>query len=245
MRTIELHRYSCTCALLLLSLIIEPKAHAQFADSLSSHQSTGGALQFQLIGGIGVYYIGEWSSSSSYRVGADASFNHTNSSGTNESNSNYTGLSPSSSSSNPDQTSTSYQISVSGLCINKLAEFAHTSLYCGAGPMVSYSHNTYSNTSTSTSSGSFGTDSHSDVQENRSTIWGLGPIGIMGIRSQLLQHVNLSAEMGISAIYQWTSQSSSSTSLTTDFSSSSSTKSTLKGWSISLSDIRIGVIIVL
>jgi hypothetical protein len=87
--------------ILLLFLIIlnSQRVFAQTADSAAVSSSTsGGAIQFQLVGGIGVYYIGDWSPASRFRVGADVSWNHSNQSGSNTGYSIYAYVPPSSSS---------------------------------------------------------------------------------------------------------------------------------------------------
>ena len=57
--------------LLCFTILNSQEATSQTTDSLSQ-----GFLQFQLIGGLGVYYIGDWSASSYFRIGADMSLNH-------------------------------------------------------------------------------------------------------------------------------------------------------------------------
>ena len=132
------HTIHITIVLLLSTMLNLQKAQAQTTDSLIHSSSFNSALQFQLIGGIGIYYIGDWSSVSGFRIGANVSLNHSNQSG----NSNgydisiYTPPSPSNvqeNASQPEQTSNLYQISLSGLYLQKLAAYKQTLVYCGIG----------------------------------------------------------------------------------------------------------------
>ena len=114
--------------------------------------------------------------------------------------------------------------------------------------MASYSDDKSSYGSRSDSFYPYDTSSSTTAYANRTTIWSVGPLAIIGIRARLFGPVNLSAEMNVSAVYQWTTGSGSSTYQSTDqFQNSSISVSTsesdLKGWSIALSRIQIGVIL--
>jgi len=245
------HTIHITIVLLLSTMLALQKAHPQTTDSLIHSSSFNSALQFQLIGGIGVYYIGDWSSVSGFRIGANVSLNHSNQSGSNNGYdiSIYT-LPPSSAQENtsqPEQTSNSYQISLSGLYLQKLAEYKQTLIYCGIGPEITYhwdrSTSKYLETYTSND-----TTSSTNSQENTNKTSGIGPLAILGVRSRLLDRVSLSAEIELSAIYQWTVQTNSYISTTTYpaydvVTYKSGGISDLNGWSISLNAIRVGLII--
>lgn len=252
MKTAFSHTIHITIVLLFSTMLNLQKVHAQTTDSLIRSSSFNSALQFQLIGGIGVYYIGDWSSVSGFRIGADVSLNHANQSGSNNGYdiSIYTPPSPSSvqeNTSQPEQTSNSYQISLSGLYLQQLAEYKQTLVYCGIGPEMTYhwdrSTSKYPETYTSSD-----TSSSTNSQENTNKISGIGPLAILGVRSRLLDRVSLSAEIELSAIYQWTVQTNSYISTTTSppyavVTYKSGSISDLNGWSISLNAIRVGLII--
>jgi hypothetical protein len=240
--------------LLLFSTMLNlQRAHAQTPDSISHSSTSSGAIQFQLIGGIGIYYIGDWSPVSRFRIGADVSLNHSNQSGGGLGYSIDTEPLPSSSSSSnntsqPEETSNSYQISLSGLCLENFAEYKHTSIYCGIGPMVSYSWSRSTSNYPRSNYGTYDTSKYIDNNEYTNRASAIGPIAIFGVRSRLLDHVALSAEIGLSALYQWSMQSNSYTSTYSSQTSPTSTFnngniSHLKGWVLSLNDIRIGLII--
>ena len=250
MKTVRAHSVSIAFLIIFLNSAVDSKAISQTNDSLSTYQSSSAALQFQLIGGLGVYYLAECSSFGNLRIGADASFNHTGSSGSSQSNTTYLGGTPvySSQSGSPDQSTTSYQVSLSGLYLHRLVAYEHATLYFGAGLVASISHNKYTNNLTSTSSTSYGAQS-SSINEyvSKTTTWGAGALGIVGIRTQVYQQISLCAEIGFSALHNWTSEITTSTTRQNepppfDFTNSTTT-SDLKGWSLSLSNIRIGLII--
>ncbi|HTY58542.1 MAG TPA: hypothetical protein VMF59_06970, partial [Bacteroidota bacterium] len=125
-------------AVIVLSLLAVPAARAQTADTSSALITHGGALQFQILRSFGVYYFGTWGSSSYFRIGADASFSSSNTSGTDQSSNTFTGSPGSSSKGSPEQATSSFGINVSALWIQTIAEYARSSLYFGAGPMLSY-----------------------------------------------------------------------------------------------------------
>jgi hypothetical protein len=250
MNTVKSHSWTFAVALLLLPLFIKPEGRAQTSDSSASMRANGGALQFQLIGGVGIYYIGECSSGISFRVGANAHIQHTTSSGTNESMSAYSGgTGPSTMTGKPDQSSSSYDITVSGLFIHTIAEYAHTSLYCGAGPMGSYSEGKITQGSITYSYYPTESFTSTNAYTERTIQWSVGPLAIIGIRARLFAPVSLSAEISAAAVYQWWSTSSTSTTQSsgTGYQYTSinvnTSNSDLKGWSIVLNNIQIGVLI--
>ncbi len=245
-------KMKCPGILLLCFAILNSRdAFSQAKDSLSSSSTSDGALQFQLIGGLGVYYIGECGTYSHFRIGADLSLNHSDQSGSGTS---YYYNTPSSTSSSttvsqPEQSSTSYQFSLSALYLQKLVEYRHASMYCGIGPSVNYSWNRSTNKSPSTET-SGGTVIYSSTDSYGSTekTSGIGPLVILGVRSRLVEHVGLSAEIGVSAVYWWNTQTYFSNSTSSGTSSDVSTANTsstsrLTGWAISLTGIRVGLIV--
>ena len=243
-----------TIVLLLSTMLSLQTAHPQTTDSLIHASSSNGAMQFQLIGGIGVYYIGDWTPASQFRIGTDVSFNHSNQSGSNNGYTIYSYTPPSSSSvqeniRQPDQTYNSYQTSLSGLYLHNLAEYKHTFIYCGVGPMITYSWNRSTSINPETYVSNY-TSSNNDNSESTNKRSGVGPLAIIGVRSRLLNHVSLSAELELSAVYQWTMQTSSDiyTSSNSSFSPPTNTDTSsdithLNGWAISLNAIRVGLII--
>ena len=226
--------------------------YSQTIDSLSHPSNSNGAFQFQLLGGIGIYYIGELNSVSHFRIGADVSLNHSDQSGNNSGSSTYTSEPPlysssSSNSSEPNQTGNSYQISLSALYLHNLVEYKQSTMYAGVGPLLSYYWNRsiskYPSTSTYSS-----TTTYSNSSENTSKTSSIGPLSIFGVKSKLVEYVDISAEISLSAVYQWTFQSSSFSSTNGNLPSYTSTSSNnnisrLSGWSVSINAIRIGLII--
>lgn len=254
MKTKSSHSIYLGVTLLLSVLLYPQRVYPQISDSLTNPSTSNGAIQFQLIGSIGIYYIGDWSPASHVRLGADVLFNHSDQSGSNNGYSINTSTPPPSSSSSsntsePDKTSNSYQISLSALYLQKLAEYKHTSMYFGFGPMASYSWSRYTNKYKYSFTYSYNnTTTSTNNDENTSKTLAIGPMAIIGIRSQLLDHVGLSAEIGLSAVYQWSTQSYSySSTYDSPYPNSSTSNqgsvSHLKGWAISISAIRIGLII--
>jgi hypothetical protein len=246
MKATSYHSRLIVWGVIVLTVLIQSQVFTQPIESDSTRQSIAGGFQFQLIGGLGLYYFCDSRTSSSFKVGFDASINHSNSSG------NLKTLdgdiaSQVSTSGNPEKASSSDQISASALYVYYIAEYAHTFLYCGLGPMASYSYEKGLDNWTSSSPG---VSTFTNANENVSTVWGVGPVGMIGIRSRIIEHVSLSAEMSFSALHQWTSQSSSLTYTATytaggTYKTVHTSESTLKGWSISISSIRVGIILVL
>ncbi len=246
-----------TCLAILAMLIVtfgSQRAFSQTIDSSSAASNSCGTLQIQSLGGWGIYYIGNLSGSSSFRVGADLSFSHSTESGNMSSYflATSSSSSPSSDTTNeqPDETGNSYQINLSALYIQKLAQYKSTFLYCGAGPMFiySWSKSTGSFPYSETSEGTTTTSQENLVSSSKTN--GVGPVAILGIRSGLADRVGISAEIGLSAIYQWISTSDL---YTTTYSGSPANTQTenesqiehLKGWNIYLSSVRIGVTVAL
>lgn len=254
MKTISLKMTYLGNLLLILTMLNSQNVHAQTTDSLTYHSTSNGAIQFQLIGGLGVYYIGDCGSAPHLRIGVDLSFDHSDQSGGNSAYSISTSTPPSSSSSShsasdPDQTSNSYQISLSGLYLQQLADYKHTSVYCGVGPLATYAWDRYRSKYPRTFIDSYNNSSTSlENNENTYKSSSIGPLTIFGIRSRLVDHVGLSAEIGLSAVYRWTTESYSYRSTSTSSGSSSSTYengniSNLSGWVFTLNAIRIGLVI--
>jgi hypothetical protein len=224
---------------------------AQHADSISTGQRVP-AMQFQLFGGYGVNYIADRMASASFRIGVDVSFSHADSSGSTNLSSHSSYLSSGSSSSSssqsgdePNNSSTSYQISVSALSIHRLADFAWSSLGAGVGVIVSYSFDWASDQENQTTPGiAFSTNTNARTIES----WGVGPLVFLGISNRILDHFCFTAELSLAVTHQWTTKkytgdyestySGSPSSYQTN-SSSESTK--VDGWSFQLSRIRIGV----
>jgi hypothetical protein len=236
--------------MLFCTFLLPQQTFPQITDSLS--QASSGSLQFQLLGGLGIYYLSDCSSTTYFRVGIDGYFNHSDNSGDGTGYSTYSSTSGTTNSytitTQPEENSTSYEVSVSGVYALRIVEYANTNLYCGAGPIASYSHSKSSTTSSSTSTDDTGTTMESQTNNNTGKTWGVGPLAILGLRNRLLDHVSLSAEISVSALYQWTSRTynsrytSTSSPAITSASNYGNTSSS-KGWYISLSNIRIGVIV--
>ena len=238
-----------TCLAILTSLIVTFDAqttYSQTGDSSSTSMQPGGAIQFQLIGGTGLDYIGYLNQSSSFRVGIDFSFNHSTQSGNQSSYYSYSPTQPPASSgdttiSENDLATNSYSLTLSGLYIQNLTEYGNAFLYCGVGPMLVFSlqRNAWTNQSS--------TNLNWNNSESSSKTSGLGPIAILGARGKLCGQIEISGEIGVSATYQWNTFSSFSNSgaidlLNTSLNSSSSI-SHLNGWVFSFTHIRVGVIV--
>ena len=226
---------------------------SQVTDSLTHSSVSQGGIQFQLIGGLGLYYIGDWSPVSHFRIGADFSLNHSNQSGSSTGYDIYSNTPPTQQSAQnttnqPEQTTNSYLISLSALYLQNIVEYKHASIYCGIGPMISYSWYRGVDKSTNSQYAPYDSNTYINNGENTNKTSAIGPLAIVGIRSKLLDHISLSAEIGLSALYQWTMESDSY--VTTNISpgpyvqtSNNGSVSHLNGWTISLTDIRIGLII--
>ncbi|HUI29159.1 MAG TPA: hypothetical protein VLX91_03000 [Candidatus Acidoferrales bacterium] len=238
--------------LLTLTLLISPeRSFSQAPDSTSASLTFGNALQFQLIGGVGLNYLGELNSSSYFRIGADLSLSHSNQSGS-QSNSEVESYAPPSVNSdtiatNPDQTSNSYGITLSGLYVRKLAEYRNTILYLGAGPEVTYSWTKSSDDEPGTrTSGGVSASEGTDNESTNKTA-GIGPVAVLGVGSKIIEQVSLTAEIGISALYEWNSSSSgyiySLDQPSYQYTERSNSSSHITGWVISLANVRVGILI--
>ena len=236
---------------LLVGMFGAQGTFSQTRDSSSASSASCGALQFQLIGGAGINYIGKLSRSSFFRIGADLSLNHVNQSGNESSSFSYTSSSsPASSDStieSSNQTMNSYNVSLSALYVQELAEYKSAFLYCGVGPMLTYSwsKSTDNHPVVETSGGI--TTFYTNTSSSTGKTSGIGPTAIIGVRSNLVNHVGVSAEIGFSAIYQWNTQSNLNISRSTSppwYSASEnvSNVSHMNGWNVSLSSVRIGVV---
>jgi len=254
MKTILSKRGYPIILFVLSSMLIPQELFPQSADSLTQSLPFEGGIQFQLIGGMGIYYIGNLGSGSHFRVGADLSLSNSNQSGNRDNYSfNYFTAAPYSNSSiesnKPHQKVNTYTVSVSGLYLQNLVKYKHATIYCGVGPIIdnSWSRSTDDYTDSYTfSSGNIYTTIEND--ETTSKSMGAGPLLIFGIKSQLFSYVQLTAEFELSALYQWNSQTSSTRTTTTGSTINSSTTNSdnvshLSGWAITLNPIRIGVII--
>ena len=235
--------------LLLITTLNWQIARSQPTDSTSHISTSIGTIQFQLLGGLGLYYIGNCSSVSHYRIGADFYINHSHQSGGGVSYNINTAIgaqSPQYYTSIPDEISNSYQISLSTLYLQQIVEYKHTSIYCGVGPVISYNWDRSNDKTTDYQA----TPSNTAIYDNENTTKtsGIGPLIIIGLKSRVLDHISLTAEIGLSALYQWTmnSYSYNSTYYGPGSYSSASTAGNiahLNGWEISLTDIRIGLAI--
>ena len=236
--------YSFGClsvfAILLLMSLHSQQLLSQTRDSLSG--SGGGALQFQLIGNLGMYYLVHVGSSSYLRVGVNGSYDHTDNSG--DGNNYY--FPSSSSQTKPSEKSTSYSVALSGVFALKIAGFANSALYCGLGPLTSYSvDNSYSTLSYSYTS-DVSNLAYTQVHSSANKVWGVGPLGILAVRTHLFGSVGLTAEVDLSAQYQWTSGTSNDHYERVDptsgsESSNGGTNQHLAGWKVEISSIIIGV----
>jgi hypothetical protein len=239
-----------TVILWLTTIFNSTSAFSQSTDSLAHLSSSSGAIQFQLLGGLGIYYIGDWNSASQYRIGADFSISHTNQSGGGIT---YTfNTVPATggqyNTTQPNQISNSYQFSLSALYLQRIIEYNHALFYCGVGPTLSYDWGRSNDKTTYFASVQNNTGTQIYNNENTTRTSAIGPLAIIGVRSRLLDHVSLTAELGLSALYEWTMQSYSYNSTTNGPGSNRNASTTgnishLDGWTISLTDIRIGLAI--
>ena len=248
MNRFRLYSTPTLLTVIMLISLIALEARAQTADTSSALITHGGALQFQLLRNFGVYYFGHWGSSSYFRIGADASFLNSNTSGTTQSNDAYSGSSGSSSTGKPERATSSFGINVSALWIQTIAEYARSSLYFGAGPMLSYGGYGQNSSSTETNVSYPPGNSTVSTYDDKSRSWGAGPLALLGVRAHIVGPVNVTAEMSVYAIYESTTTSNVSTSKSTDFSSFSyvsvhTGSSDTHGWEIALNSIAIGVVI--
>ena len=243
-------------ALMLASLLLVCQAaFSQLADS--SRQIRTAALQFQLINGFGLNYWSDLPSHSYLRIGADLSYHHSNSSGTSGGDYTYSSVSDTYSSSTretlsgaPENNSTSYQISISGLYLRSIPCFVNTSIFLGGGLGIQHSKG-WSSSSSSTVrwDTSFRTVQTSEDRSNSRSV-GVGPVLVCGVHTSLISHVALSAEVSLSAMYQWSWSdshwlygSTSTGSSPSSTSNSQSQNTNEKGWDISLSNIRLGIVV--
>lgn len=251
MKTTSLWSTSVGIAILFFSALGPARGFSQTTDSLV-HKSCG-SLQFHLFGGFGVDYIQDLGAGSFLRLGVDGSYSHSNSSGDGNSYSTYTSIydtSGSFSSTNPEGKSTSYSIALSGIYAKKVVAYEGAVLYCGLGPMVSFNYyNGSSSTSSSIRTESGNTEVDTYLNDGSSRAWGIGPLAIVGIKSHMVGNLSLNAEVDVSALYQRSSHSSAShstyTYTTPSYTSSNDygSNSSDKGWNVSLSSVRIGVIL--
>jgi hypothetical protein len=89
---------------------------------------------------------------------------------------------------------------------------------------------------------------HLNANESAQKTWGAGPIAVLHVRSYLLGHVALTAEINVTASYQWISEFDASASSAVNSPPASSvyasgSSSHTKGWEISMSSVRIGFIV--
>lgn len=233
---------------LVASLLSCHSLNAQTLDSATAATPTRGALQFQLVGGLGVNYFAPLGNSSSLRLGADVAFKHGHSDATYDEHALLYPMGPTISWGYPEADATSYEFTVSGLYIQALSEFMNTSLYCGVGPSASFSFSkTLGNIDDRSMTGaSF--NSVTGTSENKSTVRGIGGLALLGAKARIIERISLSAELCFSALYQWSNTSlysetryfysEGSSSQTFDSRSSSS-----RGWSTAVSNIRVGLLI--
>jgi hypothetical protein len=226
---------------------------SQESDTLTNLQSSNCALQFQLIGGVGVYYINDLNKESHLRIGADVNLNHSDQSGDQSGFSMYTSGNPPTSSAStstekPDQTSNSYQIIFSVLYIRDIVEYKHTNLYCGLGPMTSYLWSRSTSKSISTNTSTSYAYVYNNTSENTTNSRNLGAMAMFGVNSQILDNVGLTAEISLSASYNWQTNTNSYTSVNTSTGSSYYSNSNggithNNGWLLSINAIRVGLLI--
>jgi len=251
MKTVFIKIIDLVIPIVLITTLNSQNAHSQSTDSITHSSPSIGAIQFQLLGGLGLYYIGDWNSASHYRIGADFYLGHSNQSGgsvTYNINTAPGAQGPLYQTNTPDQTSNSYQISLSTLYLQQIIEYKHTSIYCGVGPVISYYWGRSNDRTTYYQAIPSDTTTAIYNNENTSKTSGIGPLIIIGLKSRVLDHISLTAEIGLSALYQWTmdSYSYNSTYYGPGSYASASTAgniSHLNGWDISLTDIRIGLAI--
>ena len=89
MKTIDARPIRLGMAVLCAMLLFSQSSFPQSSDTLTGASS--GSLQFQLIGGLGAYYIGSWEPTSYCRIGADVSLSLYTTSSSNGSNSHLKG----------------------------------------------------------------------------------------------------------------------------------------------------------
>ena len=236
---------------LMLTALAPGKTAAQIADSLGNPSCS--ALQFHLIGDVGVFYLANFGPGSFLRVGVDGSWGHSDKSGEREDI--YTSLPSTGSPStdynvqNPEDKNTSYTVDISGVYALNLVGFANSSLYAGAGPMVSYSYGSGSST-TSYVNGTLDHYREASTTSSTTKTWGLGPVAIVGVRCQIIRQVALTAEVSASAMHEWTSYThlwyfeSQYTGQNPSAGIDSENDHTT-GWRASLNSIIIGVVVAL
>jgi hypothetical protein len=251
MKALFFRKVAIGIILTLFIVLGQQKVYAQSVDSLTRSKPSQAALQFQLVGDLGIYYLGNFDSNSHFRIGADFSLNHSSQSGNENGYSIETYPPPSQTSTEttitkPDQTSNSYQISLSAVYLQELVEYKHSSLYAGIGPMISYSWNRSVNNSSNSQFYTYDTSIYTSNYENTTRTSGIGPFALIGIKSRLLDHISLSAEIGLSALYQWTTQTNSDVTIYSPPSTqryNDGNISNLSGWTIAITNIRIGAVI--
>jgi hypothetical protein len=207
-----------------------------------------GSLQFQLVGGIGINYFAPIGSSSCIRLGVDVAFKHEHSDGSYDEQAVVFPSSVTISKGYPASEATSYDLTVSGLFIQTLSEFMSTSFYCGIGPSVSFSYSkAVSNVDDRAMLGaSF--NSVKGTSEDKSTVRGLGGLALLGARARLVENVSISAELCFSALHKWSNTSTYSETMYAfsegnAYQISDSKSSSGRGWSTTVSRIRVGLVI--
>ncbi|HLP17996.1 MAG TPA: hypothetical protein VK470_17190 [Bacteroidota bacterium] len=242
--------------LLLLCLLTAAsyRVDAQTADTSAANTTPASAVQFQLLGGFGINYLGSFGETSSYRIGLDLSLNHTNQWGENngsiyiDSSSPYTSRRTSTGGSD-DKTSTEYSATLNILYLERIAHYKKANLYYGFGPMASYSRSKISISTRDLLIGSGSESQDYNSSENIISEYGAGPLLMTGVSTHVINAVTLSAEFGLSVKYIWSTTTSSlfhtSTYGTINAFNSErhENSSTSDGWTISLTAIRIGCII--
>ena len=235
----------------LSTVLILPSSWAisQEEDSTASSVVSGPALQFQILQGVGASYLFSGSQSGHFRIGVDAYLDFSDESGNgdyyNHSTSKPSGTASTGASIvDQGQEATYYKVSASLIYLANIVSYGNSRIYVGIGPMASFRHEQYAATSTTVDMREIAAQStSSNANETKRRTWDVGPLGVLHVRSHLTGQLALSAEITVSVAHQWVSESyiSTSTSSSQDYVSGGSLH--MKGWVVSLSGIRIGIIV--
>lgn len=197
----------------------------------SNHSS---AIQFHLVGGYAVSYLGSLSPSSAFRITADLYLNSRSIEGPiKSSSSSYT--QDRSRSTNSD----SYGADVVVSHVSYAAVTDNSSFYFGLGPVASYTSS--SSKDIDAEHPSFSSPGYHNEYSTRASQWGIGAQGIVGLQAMLTSTVSFLAEYQVSALHIWQesrSDYSFSSASGSDFNWSTTEQ---RGWQFNLNSIRLGI----
>jgi hypothetical protein len=212
------------------------------------------ALQFHMVGGFGALYLHPLSSSGRLRFGVDLTLNQSKMSGDEDSYSRTISTPPGNVSSqyrvfDSEEDGSAIRVSVSGVYLHELYRSGPGSLLLGAGATAYYGRQ--KSTSRSELVGTYQNAQETDVSryEYKQSQWGVGPVVVCFVQARVVAGLSVSAELGGSAVHEWTSETHLSTEAATPGPASSRNEYMnggnrhRKGWVLDLTGIVLGVVI--